>query len=945
MRVNLAQGAGLASLAALLTGGCLSNGGGAESAKAVPFVADYYVAVDGNDAWSGTLAAPNRAQTDGPFATLERARDEVRKRAAAEGLPGSGLTVAVRAGIYALTRSFELSAQDSGTAAAPVTYRAYPGETVHLSGGMALPAEAFTAVSDAVVLARLDAAVRGKVLQADLRGLGVTELGSVPACFFSPPALPELFYDDRPMTLARWPDKGWTTIARIVSPGTAPDKGIEGGVFEYEGERPGRWHLDAGVWLFGYWCYDWYPEAIRVRSIDPETRQIALAAPALYTVKQGNPSPRRFHALNVLEELDQPGEYYIDRVAGILYFLPPGPLAGRRTVLSTLNAPLVALRDAAHVVIRGFLVEAGLSHGIEVSGGTANSILACEIRNVRALGIRVTGGTQHRVEACDVHDTGTGGIHLAGGERKTLTPAGHEALNNHVWRFSRHQVTYASGIFLQGVGNRAAHNLIHDAPHMAAGVGGNDHVFEYNVLHHVCTETDDSGAFYTGRNPSCRGNVLRYNFWHHIGSPMGHGNAAVYFDDGDGGYTVFGNVFFRCGDPGRGSFGTVFSHGGHDNLSENNLFIECKRAMGSAPWNDARWKEAIDGGLGCFWTERLLQEVDITKPPYTTRYPELVGFMDPQPGQARINRATRNLLAMCAEVSGGNWQLPPGENLVTDRDPGFVDAAKGDFRLRPESEVFTRLPGFQPIPLERMGLYADALRPHPPVEDWTYDSPKPLPPLDRSATAASKQKSGTVPLYKVPRVTGPIAIDGVIAPAEWGSADSAVPMLLAQDVGGGAVSPARQSRAWLTYDQDSLYIAVESLISPDTRLDGNRWGADDAVEISLQPVRRDGKAPPVTVLRGFGNGFLQFGTTTSLDEPRAMDPGGALFRASRPEPGRWLAECRIPFRLLDIDPAAGTRLAFNLSVRKACDDLWLMWESTRGMSFDVSQAGVIELGE
>jgi hypothetical protein len=93
----------------------------------------------------------------------------------------------------------------------------------------------------------------------------------------------------------------------------------------------------------------------------------------------------------------------------------------------------------------------------------------------------VSGGTGHRVEGRDIHDTGTGGLVLEGGDRKTLAPAGHEAVNNHIWRFSQHQLSYASGIILGGVGNRAAHNLLHDAPHMAVGIGGNDHVFEYNA--------------------------------------------------------------------------------------------------------------------------------------------------------------------------------------------------------------------------------------------------------------------------------------------------------------------------------------------------------------------------------------------------------------------------------------------------------------------------------
>jgi len=647
-------------------------------------------------------------------------------------LPAGGVAVVVRAGAYERPKSLELTAADSGTPEAPVVFRAAPGEEVRLTGGRTLPPEAFRPLTDANVLARLDPAARGAVRQADLHALGLTDLGQFPVRYRGVPAVPELVFNDQRMALARWPNEGWTTIARIVDPGSRPRDGDDSGrpgVFEYSGDRPDRWNVEAGVWLQGYWCYDWYEETIQVQSIDREKRQITLAEPHLYGVQQGNPSPRRYRAWNLLEELDQPGEYYLDRAAGLLYFWPPADVAGARIVLSTLTAPVLVLRDAANVVVRGFTVEACLGTGLEVNGGSGNRIQACEVRNTRELGIRVAGGRGHRIEACDLHDTGTGGPVLSGGDRKTLTPAGHEAVNNHLWDFSRHQLTYANAILLEGVGNRAAHNLIHDAPHQAIGIVGNDHVFEYNVVHHICTETDDCGACYKGRNPSCRGNVIRYNFWHHIGSPMGHGNAAVYFDDGDGGDTVFGNVFFRCGEPGQGSFGTVFSHGGHDNRAENNVFIECKRALGSAPWDDQRWKEAIAGGLGCFWPEKLLQEVDITKPPYTTRYPELVGFMDPQPGQPRINRAVRNLIVMCADVSSGNWQVNPEENWITDRDPGFVDAAKGDFRLRPDSEVFTRLSGFQPIPFEEIGLYADALRPNPPVEAWSYEPPRPLPPL------------------------------------------------------------------------------------------------------------------------------------------------------------------------------------------------------------------------
>lgn len=669
--------------------------------------ADLYVATTGDDQSPGT-----REQ---PFATLERAREAVR-RLVQRGSPPEPITVNLRGGTYPIATTLTLGSEDSGTPTAPIVWQAADGEEVRLCGGVVVPVDALEPVRDEAVLSRLVPEARASVVQADLHRCGISDLATYPDAFRGAPAVPELFFNDRRMTPARWPNDGWATIARIIDPGSVPREGdtsARPGTFEYSGDQPARWQVDAGIWLLGYWCFDWYEEAIRVQSIDREQRQITLARPALYGINPGNPSPRRFRAFNLLEELDAPGEYYLDSGSNRLYFWPPGDLQDAHVVLSMLNAPLVALHDASFLTWRGCVFEASLGDGLEVAGGRGNRIASCEIRNTRQMGIRITGGAEHQVEGCRIHHIGTGGLLLEGGDRRTLTPAGHQAVNNHIWRFSEHQLSYACGITLSGVGNRAAHNLLQDAPHIAIGIAGNDHLFEFNIVRDICTASDDAGALYKGRNPSCRGNVIRYNYWRDIGSPMGHGTAAVYFDDGDGGDTVFGNIFVRCGYPGRGSFGTVFSHGGHDNTAENNIFIECQRALGSAPWDDARWKDAVEGGQDCHWQTRLLQEVDITRPPYTTRYPELVGFMDPQPGQPRVNHARNNVLVRCAEVSSGNWTYAPDEIWSIEDDPGFVDAAAENYLLRPDAEVFRRLPGFQPIPYDQIGPQTDALHDGP----------------------------------------------------------------------------------------------------------------------------------------------------------------------------------------------------------------------------------------
>ncbi len=664
-----------------------------------------YVRPDGDDAGPGTA--------ERPFATLGRARDALRAVKSDAGYAGGGAII-LRSGRYLLNEKLLFSAEDSGQPGAPTVIEAAEGEKVFLTAAREISASAFRPLGDAAAKARLEPAAQAAVVCADLKALGFQQPPKLGDNFRLPFAVPELFFNGRRMTLACWPNEGWATIAKILDKGTMRNDGSvtdaadpkkprptenKGGVFTYEGDRPARWDAAKGVWLHGFWCFDWYDDAIRVASIDPAKREIALKVGHQYGVRQGNPSPRRWRAVNVFEELDSPGEYFIEREGNVLYFWPPAVLEGARVALAVRDEPVLALQSVTNLTLRGLIFEESQGDGLTVTDGFGVTIENCVFRNLRRRAIIVRGGAGNRILACDIRDTGTGGVLLSGGDRKTLTPAGHTLEDSIIRNFSVHQLTYASALHLEGVGNAARHNFFADAPHQAVSVSGNDHLFEYNIVSNVCACSDDAAAFYKGRNPSCRGNVIRYNLWRDIGSPRGHGNAAVYFDDGDGGELVFGNIFYRCGDPGKGSFGTVFSHGGHDNRAENNIFVECKRALGSSPWNDARWKAFIEAPL---WQERLLKEVDITRPPYTERYPALIGFMDPRPGAPRDNVAVNNLFVRCGEVKSNRW-VTNETDVVTAEDPGFVNLAAGDFRLKPDAAVYRLIPGFQPIPVERIG--------------------------------------------------------------------------------------------------------------------------------------------------------------------------------------------------------------------------------------------------
>ncbi|MDQ3814726.1 MAG: right-handed parallel beta-helix repeat-containing protein, partial [Armatimonadota bacterium] len=375
-----------------------------------------HVAPNGKDTWSGRQPQPNRSGTDGPLATLSGARDAIRRLKQQGGLPVGGVTVELQGGTYEMAQTVALGAEDSGTEAAPIVYRAQPGQEVRLTGAKAITG--FSPTTDPAVLKHLPPEAHGKVVQADLKAQGITDYGKLTRRGFGNPMHEshlELFFRDQPMTLARWPNGD--TYARIA----ALPAGQEGQSFVYEGDRPSRWVDEPDPWVFGYWYHDWADEYIPIEKIDPATKTITLPLPK---PKFGFRNKQRWYALNLLSELDEPGEWYLDRATGILYFWPPAPVEQGRVTVSLLST-LLSLKDVAHVSLRGLILEGTRGTAVTISGGNDNALIACTLRNIGNRGVTIGGGARHGVVGCDIYRTSDGGISLSGGDRKTLTPAGH----------------------------------------------------------------------------------------------------------------------------------------------------------------------------------------------------------------------------------------------------------------------------------------------------------------------------------------------------------------------------------------------------------------------------------------------------------------------------------------------------------------------------------------
>ncbi|MDF1754553.1 MAG: right-handed parallel beta-helix repeat-containing protein [Verrucomicrobiales bacterium] len=688
-----------------------------------------------------------KAAADGsekqPFSNLPEARDAIRSaRKSGKLAADTPVTVVIKPGKYQVRQSIVFGKEDSG-----VTYRAEKPGSVVLSGGSTLKAEEFAKISDQKVLDRLDEGVREKVLVYDLGEIIPGELAPFPKSFKGTPPAPWLYSDGEMMTLARWPNrdaekKGWTSFSKVIDNGLPkPDaedpvlRKHHPGAFVFDHDRPGRWDLESGAWLLGYWTHDWSDEVIKIASYDAEEKVIRLAANHSYGLKGGTwgASERRFFAQNILEELDSPGEWYIDRNAKKLYFYPIKPVSKSEIVLATLTKPIVQIESAEEIKLVGINLEYVHGDCLRVSKSRAIEIVGCQLSNIAGSGISANGEAI-TIRSCDLFNIGRGGISIYGGDRAKLIPANNLVTNNHVHHYGIFQRTYAAGVAVSGCGSTVSHNLIHDAPHNAIKYSGNEHLLEKNEIHHVVMETGDSGAFYTGRDWTSQGNVLRHNYIHHLGdySSESTHTMGIYLDDCDSGDTLEGNVLYKVGR-------AFLIGGGRDNPIRNNLIIDCpigihldSRGMSWKQWNNPKY-----GGWNL---EEKAEKLNYKSPPWSERYPNLAKILSdsPQeplrttietnvfvnPGKSAYSfdgntkkiysklKVEGNLVVQAKELSEKeNAGKPAGfEYVKSPEDLGFVDFDAANFTLKDDSFILQQRPDFEKIPFDEIGLKKDDVR-------------------------------------------------------------------------------------------------------------------------------------------------------------------------------------------------------------------------------------------
>lgn len=574
---------------------------------------EVHVSVSGDDA-AGT------GNAEQPFATLQRAADAVQGADSA--------TVWVHGGIYRLTAPVNVKGQSK------VTYRAFGGETPVLSGST--PVSGWKRVRDSKALRKVGKDVRGSLYQVNLSKLGITDLGKA----YSERNRPELFCDGDLQQLARWPNEGFAVGGRALGETAIPpvangNSGAKEPVIEYTDSRIDRWADEKDPWADGYWFYDWNDERKQIVKVDAEAKSLTFNRGRMF--RHG----ARYYGVNLLCELDAPGEWYLDRETSILYWCPPdGKSPGSREVtLSTLKSKeMIALDSCSNVSLVGLTLCETRGGGIRISGGEGCAVRDCHLLNIGTTAVTVKDGHGHVIDGNLVEHIGGGGVNITGGDRRTLEHADFEISNNLFQDFSRYNRTYAQGIQSTVCGLHIHHNEFRHSPSSAFSLGGNDIVVEFNLIDSVAEESDDQGAFDLYLNPSMRGIILRYNRWRNIVGGTRYGVGGIRLDDLITGVQIYGNLFENCGSV---EFGAVQIHGGSENSIEDNVFFGCKYAVSFTPYGKELWEETY-----AKIQDLMYVQVDMESPEWLLRYPEIREFGK----NIDVNIIRNNLMVDCPEM-------------------------------------------------------------------------------------------------------------------------------------------------------------------------------------------------------------------------------------------------------------------------------------------------------
>lgn len=648
--------------------------------------AKIYVAPDGNDGWSGALPAPSSNKQDGPKATLGAALASARS-VRQNNRANDGVTILLRGGFYPLAEPVQIGPDDSGADAEhPLTIRAYPGEKPVLSGGKRIAGWH---------------RVEGK---ADL---WQTEIPDVRDGQWS---FRQLFINGVRGQRARTPNEGFFRI-QGASPQDKPVK-----IKFKPGEIKQEWAADGDVELIALLA--WADLRMQIRAVDPEANVATLSGDPRPSNQENN---ARYFIENAPDSVDAPGEWYLNRKTGVLYYQakPGEDLASAEVIAPKLNQLCLIKGDFSreravrHVVFEGLTFShtdwtlgnrgyadtqaAIATHGdVLFEAASDCRIEDCTFEHLAGYAVEFGRGSQrNRLVGNQMVDLGAGGVRI--GETSVLNEPfertyGQIVTDNEMHRLGRVYPPAVGVLILQSGFNRIAHNHIYDLYYTGVSVGWNwgyretpcrGNIVEYNHLHDIGQEMlSDMGAVYTLGIQ--KGTVIRNNLIHDVNS-FTYGGWGLYPDEGSTDILWENNVVYRTKSAG------FHQHYGRENLVRNNIFAFGKEHQLMRTREEQHLSFIFihnivyfDSGslLGSNWkNDRYVSDFNL--------------FFDARPGAS-----PENLKWSGATLS--QWQQRGHDVHSIVEDPLFAAPAQHDFRLQNDSPAVKL--GFNPIDLGKVGV-------------------------------------------------------------------------------------------------------------------------------------------------------------------------------------------------------------------------------------------------
>lgn len=627
-----------------------------------------------------------------------------------------GDTILLQRGVYRLSEPLLIEGK-TDLILAP----ARPGARVEINGGVRIPR----------FLIRRSNGLRPEVRRIDASRYSPAAPRTNGHAHPPVPAWSCLYADGRPMHLSEWPNDSFLPLDSIVrtgisirfdgsgsastvapsadvsllkksSPGTEklfPDPGPGFGTIAFREDRPLAWRNPSLGYLIGCFRYGWSHEIVPILSVGKD-RTIEVADTTYYGFgKKPGEEFQRWKVVNIPEEVDQCGEFAIDETKGLIWAIPPR--FTRKLELSCLTDPLIRIAGCRRVTTRGLTFSCSRGDGVEIASSEAVRIADCLFHNLGHMAVLIGMDCRHcGVASSSIYDMGAGGVVLFGGDRKEIVRGDNYVEDCVLHDFNLVEKANRPAIRMGGLGNRISRCEIYNGVAQAILMSGNDHLIESCDIHHVCQDIEDNGAIYYGRNPTERGSVIRWNYFHDILVPWNV--RAVYHDDGACSCEVYGNIFNRISSP------PVQIGGGSDIVYHDNLFMNLDCAA-----------IKIDGRLQTWGADRLsfhrekIAEVD--GPAFRAHYPEFTSYLEGDPSEPRRNILVRNVFYNVRwafekvvwsdhdyndTISGpANFFSEMADNWKTTTNPGFRDPDNPQAGFIDAPPILDSIPGFRLPPL------------------------------------------------------------------------------------------------------------------------------------------------------------------------------------------------------------------------------------------------------